>query len=223
MHLIAKHRRTVSWLVPVLMCLASAAIAWAVSVRIAAVYTSRASVYISTSGATSLSQMNDGSLYIKDHMKSYSQVATSSTVLNAVAQRLGNPGGGTALQDRVSATVAENSVILEISARSDAPLGTQRLCQAAAEEAAAAVVALPGSTSAGSYGVRAQVISVATMPETPTSPNVRMNQTLGALFGLALGLMTVHTLYRFNSAMPAAGRTADHASETCREDHTSAN
>jgi succinoglycan biosynthesis transport protein ExoP len=166
-----------------LVVLGAAAI---MTIRITPVYTAQARVFLSAQATDPAESENTGTYVItQKDLTTYIQLLSSPAVLDPLREDVGLPPGAGV---DVSAEVAEGASILDVTARSADPQLAADLANAAGP--ALAAVAGEFSTLLASAGqeVAATTIASATVPTSPTSPDVEQNLLLGALLGLLLGV-----------------------------------
>lgn len=111
-------------------------------------------------------------------------IAQSGTVVAAASGLLHVPQS--ALRAGLSVSAPANSYLLVISVQNPNPRVAQRNAQAVAA-AYAAYRSMPGRT-AGGGGVNAAIVSPASLPTAPSSPNVGLDIGVGLILGIVLGL-----------------------------------
>lgn len=157
------------------------------SLLVTPTYTSKTSLFFSVSGANSASDLAQGTTYTGKQVESYAEVATSPLVLQPVIDQLGLDMTSAALAANVTVTVPTNTSVIDVSVVDTDPEHAGAIAAAVGTELVGAVSALSPDTGAGLESVEATIITPATVPMAPTTPNVPQNLVLGLLLGVFLG------------------------------------
>ncbi|KQS68788.1 YveK family protein [Modestobacter sp. Leaf380] len=145
-------------------------------------WTAQTQVFVSSTTET-----NTSSQFVQQRVKSYPDVARSAEVLEPV---LGTLGLDTTLAELRAGIVAENPADtsqINISVTDADPQRAARIADAVAEEFSSAVERLE-TTGEGTSPVALTVTNPATVPTSPTSPQVVLLLALGLVCGLGSGL-----------------------------------
>lgn len=151
-------------------------------------YAATTRLFFAVPGGESISDLAQGSSFTEKQMSSYAQVATSPLVLGPVAESLGIPGGSKHLEAAVRAAVPTNTVILEITSTSTDPSEAAAVANAVGERLSEVVSSLYPARTDGTQAVLATTLTVASQPESATSPNTRRVLGIALFAGLGLGL-----------------------------------
>lgn len=157
--------------------------AFAASSTVTPVYHSTASLYFSLRTATSGSDINQGSAYTQAQMLSFARLATSSVVLDPVADELDGDLSSNQLRRLMSVTIPQNTVILDVRVGSTDPDRAALIANTVADSLIEAVDAVAPETSDGEATVTARSIDPATPATFQTSPNKQQDALLGAILG----------------------------------------
>lgn len=153
-------------------------------------YSSSAKVFVSTSGGSTVSDLQQGNTFTQQRVKTYADLATTPIVLLPVITELGLELSSEELASQVTASAPLDTTLIEISVVNvDAALSAQ-IATAISESLTRAVENIETSTDSdtASSPVKLTLVQQAEVPQSPESPNVPLNLALGALIGLALGL-----------------------------------
>jgi capsular exopolysaccharide synthesis family protein len=151
-------------------------------------YTSSTSVFVAIqSNGTTGSELNAGTTYVQNQVKSFAQVATTDVVLQPVIDKLDLQTTVEELAERVVATAPLDLVIIDISVTDTSPTRAADIANAIGTQLIATVEDL-SETSLGDSPVKVTRVSPALEATGSVSPNVRLNLALGLLIGLLLGI-----------------------------------
>jgi capsular exopolysaccharide synthesis family protein len=153
-------------------------------------YSSSAKVFVSTSGGSSVSDLQQGNTFTQQRVKTYADLATTPIVLLPVIAELGLNVSSSELAAMVTASAPLDTTLIEISVTNvDAALAAQ-IATSVSESLTLAVENIETSTSdaANVSPVKLTLVQHAEVPQEPVSPNVPLNIALGGLVGLALGV-----------------------------------
>lgn len=178
-----------NWVLIAAFAIAGIVIAGVGSLFIRPIYTSTTSVFVAiqTGSTNSGSELNQGSTYVQNQIKSFAQVATSDSVLQPVIDELDLDTTVTDLAERVSATAPLDLVIIDISVEDYSPGAAADIANAIGEQLITTVEQLSKPDNAASP-VKITRVSPALNAEEATSPNIRLNLVVGLLLGLVIGI-----------------------------------
>src|SRR5699024_12329050 len=132
--------------------------------------------------------LHGGVRFASQQVSSYAALATTPYVLDPVIEELGLAVTPVRLAEDITVTVPAETLILEITASSEDPDEAAAIANSTAENLEDRVATL------ASEGVRAsielRVVSPALAPDSPASPNVPGNASLGAVLALLAGVGT---------------------------------
>lgn len=157
--------------------------AFAVSNTMTPIYHSTASLYFSLRTASSGSDINQGSAYTQAQMLSFARLASSSVVLDRVADDLDGDLTTNQLRRLMSVTIPQNTVILDIRVGSADPERAALIANAVADSLIDAVDEVAPDTDEGDATVTARSIDPASPAIFQTSPNKQQDAMLGAIIG----------------------------------------
>ena len=159
------------------------------SVLMTPTYTSRTSVFVAiqTGNTNSGAELNQGSTYVQNQIKSFAQVATTDSVLQPVINDLDLEMTVADLAKQVTATASLDSVLIDITVSDASPRQAAEIANAVGKSLITTVEALSKPDNASSPVVM-NTVSPALQAESATSPNVRVNLAIGVLLGLVAGV-----------------------------------
>lgn len=179
-----------NWILIVAITLSALLIAGVASLLMRPIYTSTSSVFVSiqsSADSTSASDLNSGSTYVQNQVKSFAQVATTDKVLQPVIDSLELDETVKELAKRVTATAPLDTVIIQLAAEDPSASRAAEIVNAVGKSLITAVDDLSKSSGADSP-VKISVVSPGKEAIEATSPNIRLNLALGLLFGLIIGI-----------------------------------
>lgn len=178
-----------SWLLIVATAVIGIVAGGAISFATAPSYSSHTSVFVSIQSDPAItgSELNSGTTYVQNQVKSFAQVASTDKVLQPVIDELDLNETVSDLAERIEATAPLDTVIIDITARDESPTEAAILVNAVGESLIAAVQDLSQSEK-GDSPVKMSTVAPGIAATSADSPNLRLNIALGALIGLALGL-----------------------------------
>jgi succinoglycan biosynthesis transport protein ExoP len=153
-------------------------------------YSSSAKVFVSTSGGSTVADLQQGNAFTQQRVKTYADLVTTPIVLLPVIAELELDVSSSELAGMVTASAPLDTTLIEITVVNvDAALSAQ-IATSVSESLTLAVEGIETSTSdaANVSPVKLTLVQHAEVPQAPVSPNIPLNIALGALIGLALGV-----------------------------------
>lgn len=153
-------------------------------------YSSSAKVFVSTSGGSTVADLQQGNTFTQQRVKTYADLATTPIVLLPVIAELGLDMSSSELAAMVTASAPLDTTLIEISVTSTDPALAAQVATSVSESLTLAVESIETSTSdaANVSPVKLTLVQHAEVPQKPVSPNIPLNIALGGLVGLALGI-----------------------------------
>ena len=151
-------------------------------------YESRAQFFVSTVDTTDNSQLAQGSTFLQQRVKSYSQLLAAPVVLSPVIQQLGLRMSVDDLAANVKVTVPPETVLIEVSVADRDPAHAQRIAAALADQFPRVVSNLERVSKNRESPVKVTVTRPPTLDLDPVSPRPVRNIALGLILGLLLGV-----------------------------------
>ncbi len=179
-----------NWLIIVVVTLVGIGLAAAFSLTRTPMFTSSATVAVSTQagGSGTAAELQQGSNFAQARMNTYVGLVGQNIVLGPVIENLGIETTPAELASSISAAATLNSTLLTITATNADPDLAAALANETATSLAAAVPEIEAGGADAESPLRMTTVTPATAATEPSSPNVPFNLALGALLGLALGL-----------------------------------
>ena len=178
-----------SWVLIVLFTLVGVGAAAAYSLTLTPKYAATAKVFVSTQGAGTTSELQQGSSFTIQRVKTYSSLVTTPIVLLPVIGTLELGITSDQLAGRVSASAPADTSIIDITVSDTDPVRAADTANAISQSLTAVVEDIESSDAVDAVSpVKLTRAQEATVSATPVSPNVPLNLVLGTLIGLALGV-----------------------------------
>ncbi|WP_188037063.1 polysaccharide biosynthesis tyrosine autokinase [Actinotalea sp. JY-7885] len=150
-------------------------------------FQAHAQVYVSVRSGGSTADLLQGSNFTQRQVKSYVELASTPRVLTPVIEHLDIATTPDALAEQVSADAPLDSTLINIRVTDTDPQAASDIANAVADSLATEVSAIEKPSGEPSPVVISTVRTAAT-PQESTSPNGKLNVSLGLVVGLALGL-----------------------------------
>ncbi|MCD4526677.1 polysaccharide biosynthesis tyrosine autokinase [Nocardioides sp. cx-173] len=138
---------------------------------------------------TGQGEIFQGSQFAVQRVKSYAPLVKSPDVLGPVISELGLDVTERELATLVSVSSAPETVLLDVSVEDPDPARAARTADAVSEQLGTVIEGLETTREGGPSNVRVSLARPAEVPVKPSSPRVLVDLLLGAVAGLALGLM----------------------------------
>lgn len=177
-----------NWIIIVALTLLGLLIGGLTSVLTKPVYSAQTQLFVATQNSGSVQDLQTGNSFIQARVSSYVKTATTPAVLQPVIDTLGLAASPQQLAAKVSASSDLKTVLITISVDDGSPVQAAAIAQGVANSLITTVDRLETPTSGGVSPVRVSVVTPATAPSGPSSPNIKINLALGLLVGLALGV-----------------------------------
>lgn len=171
-------------------------------------YVATAKAFASTSTAANLNDLSQASAYSQQLVKSYADLATTSSVLGKVIDRLKLDTTPAALSSRVTAAAELDEVIVAVTATDSTPQGAARLANAVTEQLSTSVTELTPRASNGTAPVEIVQVDEASPPSAPDSPKPFVNMLVGFFLGLALALVIAAARQLFDTRIRSVAEAA---------------
>lgn len=162
-------------------------------------YEASSSIFVRTA-AGSISDRSVAADYARQQITTYADLAGTPLVLDPAIASLGLDTTSPELAREVEATVPEDTSLIMITVRAEDAEGAARLADAVAESLRTQVAGLEGTSS-----VELTIVTPATMPAAPASPDVVQNIVLGLL----AALLAAVTAALLRDLLDSRVRTAD--------------
>ena len=162
-------------------------------------FRSTASVYFALPTGNTAADLFQGSNYTESQLASYASVATKPVVLSPVIQQLSLEMSVNQLSGFVTATVSNQTVIIDISASDPSANRAASIANAVANQLGKVVRDLSPKNTNGKPTIDYAVVANASAPQSPASPRKKFNIAAGLIGGLLLGIVLALTRDRFDT------------------------
>ncbi len=152
------------------------------------VYTASTQLFVATQNTGSVQDLQTGNTFIQARVSSYVATATTPTVLQPVIETLGLDDSPQELAKNIKASSDLKTVLITIAVNDGSPVQAAAIAHAVASSLISTVDDLEKPTDGGASPVKLSVVTPATAPPSPASPNLKINLALGLILGLALGI-----------------------------------
>lgn len=150
-------------------------------------YTSSTQLFVSTRASDSTSDVFQGSQFSQQRVTSYAQLITGDELADRVIDRLDLDMTTSTLRDKIEATAAPNTVLIDITVTDPSPERAQRIADAVGREFSAFAMELESTDSSGVSPVKVTVTQPPQVPSDASSPRTTRNGAAGALVGFLVG------------------------------------
>ena len=150
-------------------------------------YNAESKVFVSTTSASSVQDLTQGTTFTQAVLKSYADVATTPIVLDQVAKADGVTRSPTLLATEVTADAPADSAVLTISATDSSASQAAAIANAVSKTLSDVVDQLT-PTAGGAASVKVTQIQQAVQRSTPVSPRPLIDILAGLAIGLVVGL-----------------------------------
>jgi capsular exopolysaccharide synthesis family protein len=159
-----------------------------VSLLLPLVYTSHTQLFVSTDDASSTSAVFQGGQFSQERVTSYAELLRGEELATRVVTSLRLNESPSSLAGRIEVTTVPQTVLLDVQVSDSQPERAQQIASEIGVQFPQMVSQLE-QTSNGASPVRIAVVDAADLPTVPSSPQTMLNVVLGALVGLALGVV----------------------------------
>jgi capsular exopolysaccharide synthesis family protein len=177
-----------SWLLILILTIAGAALGLTYALVATPTYTASARVFVSTSGATTASDLQQGNTFTQQRVKTYAELVTTAAVLQPTIDALHINTTVAKLRGQVSAVAPLNTTVIDVTVTNTDPGFAALLATQAANQLITVVQNIETTNASLGSPVRLTVVQEAEVPKVPTSPKKALSIALGLLLGLALGV-----------------------------------
>ena len=173
------------WWLPVLGLIIGGVLALGLSALQTPLYTSSTQLFVSAAAANSASETFQGGWFSEQRATSYARLIEGDELADRVSQRLDvSPD---VIRDKVTASAAPGTVLIDVSVTDSSPERAQRIAEAIGTEFPPMVDELEVPETGMPPLVRVKVTNPADLPSSPSSPDVVRNVALGLAVGALLG------------------------------------
>jgi len=149
--------------------------------------TTKLFVAVQTAGATSATDVSQGSAAAQQKVRSYADIVTTGSILDPVIDELHLRTTTSALARRVQASINSNTVVVAIEVTAESGQQAAAIANAIGRSFVRVVESLEKPTADTASLVRAATVQEAIAPTAPSSPNTTLNIAVGLALGAFLG------------------------------------
>lgn len=150
-------------------------------------YTSSTQLFVSTAGASTTSDLSQGSQFSQQRVTSYVELISGRTIAARVVDRLNLQMSPDALVDEVSANAVTDTVLINVDVTDPSAQQAQRIAAAVGDEFTTYAEQLEAPSPTGASPVKVTITEQPQVPLSPSSPKTTRNVTLGLVAGLLAG------------------------------------
>jgi capsular exopolysaccharide synthesis family protein len=176
------------WLTIVVFVLLSLGAAGALTYSQTPQYHSTARVFISTEASGNSTDAYASALFSVQRVQSYAQLATSRELMQRVIARLNLNLTPSQLSSKINSSVAENTVIIDITVVDPSPAVAQQIAKAESEVFTDYLAELETPVDKSASPVKATVVDPASYNATQVSPKPAANLVIAGFLGLLVGM-----------------------------------
>lgn len=177
-----------NWIMVVACVLIGLLSAGAASLLTKPSYKSNTKLFVALQNSGSVAELQQGNVFTQARVQSYVETVTTPTVLQPVIDSLALNITSESLAERIVASSDIKTVLINISVTDESPVQAAAIAQAVGDSLINAVDELESPADGASSPVKLSIVTPATAPGGPSSPNVRLNLVLGLFTGLAVGV-----------------------------------
>jgi capsular exopolysaccharide synthesis family protein len=177
-----------NWIVVVASALIGLLIAGTATFLVEPAYKSDTKLFVALQNSESVSELQQGNVFTQARVQSYVRTVNTPVVLQPVIDSLGLDVTPEVLGRHITASSDASTVLINITVSDDSPVQAAAVAQAVGNSLINAVDELERPSQGGTSPVKLSVVTPATTPAAPASPNSRLNLALGFFIGLALGI-----------------------------------
>jgi len=177
-----------NWIAIIILTVVGGGLGLAYSLIATPSYSASAKVFVSTSGASDVSDLATGNTFTQQRVKTYSELVKTSSVLQPVIDDLGLGRSVAEVRGQVSASTPLNTSVIDVTVADPDPVFAASLATATATSLIETVEGIETTDADDGSPVRLSVVQEAEIPSVPTSPKKTLNVALGLLLGLAVGI-----------------------------------
>jgi capsular exopolysaccharide synthesis family protein len=151
-----------------------------------ATYQSTSRIFFNLPSTPDVAAQAQGFQLTTELLQSYARIATSRSAADAISRSLQGVLSPSEVQDRISATPEQQTLLLDVAATGPSPAAAQQLAVAATNNLVAQIGELE---SVKAVQIKPQVVDAAEVSNTPISPRKKVDFGLGLALGIVGGLL----------------------------------
>lgn len=151
-------------------------------------YISETKLFVALQNSGSVLELQQGNIFTQARVQSYVETVATPAVLQPVIDDLRLDISPKTLASKITAKSDHDTVLINISVADESPIQAAAIAQAVGSSLVNAVSELEKPSQGDRSPVKLSIVTPATAPTSPSSPNVKLNLILGLLAGLAAGV-----------------------------------
>ncbi|MCD2441016.1 polysaccharide biosynthesis tyrosine autokinase [Agromyces sp. SYSU K20354] len=176
------------WIAILLMTLVGAGAGYGWTLLQTPVYVAGASGYVSSTGVEDLGTSTLGDSLARSKVPTYLEIAGFRTVAEHAIEELGLSTTPEALVQRIEVSNPDNTTFIKVSAQGSSPQEARALAEAWIDAMKLEVDKMEGDGTAGSAPVTILPGDEASLPSSPSFPDVQTAVMVGGILGLGFGI-----------------------------------
>lgn len=178
-----------NWVLITTLSLVGIGLAGGATVLVKPTYTAETQLFVSIQSSGSVQELQQGNTFSQARVQSYVKTVGTPVVLQPAIDGLGLQITPAELSGRVKASSDLNTVLINITVTDGSPVQAAATAEAIANSLIKAVDTLERpKTGEGPSPISLSVVTPATVPVSPSSPNTKLNILVGLIAGLVVGL-----------------------------------
>lgn len=177
-----------NWLLIVTCGLVGLLLGAGLSLAMRPTYSAQTKLFVAIQNSSSIQELQQGSTFTQARVQSYVETVDTPLVLQPVIDSLALDLTAAELAEQVTATADLDTVIISIDAENSSPVVAAAIAQATSDSLVDSVDRLESPSEGGTSPVKLSVLTPATAPTEPSSPNTLVNLIFGLLLGLGAGI-----------------------------------
>ncbi|WP_062077789.1 polysaccharide biosynthesis tyrosine autokinase [Demequina globuliformis] len=177
-----------NWILVAVCAVVGTAVGIAYALLATPAYTASAKVFVSTSGAESASDLQQGNSFTTQRVNTYIDLVNTTAVLRPTAEALGITVSSSGLRELITASAPVNTSVINITATHADPVFAASVATQTATALIDVVEDVESSDQDGTSPISLSLVEEAEVPGSPTSPNRPLAIALGCALGVALGI-----------------------------------
>lgn len=184
-----------NWIPASCLILLSVLVSGALATFTPPMYSSKTQLFVAIQNSGSVQELQQGNTFSQARVKSYVETVGTPAVLQPAIDSLGLELTSAQLSKKVSASADLDTVIISISVTDDSPIQAAAVAEAISESLIATVEELESPAAGGASPVKLSVVTPATAPPLPSSPNTKLYLAIGLVLGIgaALGFVALRS------------------------------
>ncbi|MFD5127437.1 Wzz/FepE/Etk N-terminal domain-containing protein [Streptomyces olindensis] len=192
------------WRIVMVCGLLGLAAAVAVTVMTPPTYTAKAQLFVATNDKDS-ADAYAGGLFTQQRVKSYTRIANSPTVLEAVIAELDLKTTTGQLAKKISAQAPLDTTLVDIRVQERSAARAQAIADETAVQFTKYIDSIEKAASDAPPVIKASVVGEPGPPSAPTSPRPALNLAIGLLCGLVVGITGAVLRQSLDTTVRSAG------------------